>query len=179
MAGLAIHIEPRFGMIGILSQGKIAEVATVAVNRGSAKFVILIIHVAGLAVGNGMNAHQGESAGGVHFQHLLLVTPVIGGMAALAGGSKLPAVNIGMAIGAGGSHLRKFQTAVAVHTVGELVSADEQKTGFIMFEIHGIFHLLPGSGFMAALAIPLNGTVGILAAGLPQGISGACYKNQR
>lgn len=173
MAGLAIQVEPGLGMVGVGGQGKITEVATVAVKRGSAELVILIVHVAGLAVGNGMNSHQGESASGMHLQHLLLVAPIVGGMAVLAGGSKLPAVNIGMAIGAGGSYFRKFQTAVAVYTVGKLVSADEQKTGLFVFKIHRVFHLLPGSGFMAALAIPLDGTMGILADGLRRGVNRA------
>lgn len=61
MAGLTVHAESGFGMVGVAGQHKIVYMATVTVHGCSGKFYLCLASMAGFTVGNGVRSHQGES----------------------------------------------------------------------------------------------------------------------
>lgn len=97
VAGLAVCAESRLGVIGIIGRHKIIHMTSVAVNGRPAKFVDLLIDMAGLAVRNGMNPHQGKIPFTVKGKNLTLVFPTVRGVTALTINPKLTLVNVRMA----------------------------------------------------------------------------------
>lgn len=75
VALLAIGRKPGEDVIGIVGFPEIRIMAPLAVDRRSRKFVLLLVDMAGGAVGNGVYAHQGETARSVKIDNVLLILP--------------------------------------------------------------------------------------------------------
>jgi hypothetical protein len=102
MTFLAVTGKFRERVIGI---GRVLEVrvmANPAFLRQPRPFVPLLIQVAGSTIRNRMDAHQRKSTGGMQVEVVFAILPVLGRMTVLAAQTELPAMDIGMTIGASG-----------------------------------------------------------------------------
>jgi len=178
VAGFAVDGKACLGVVGIICQRVIGQVAAAAIHRGSAEFIELISAVAGLAVGHGVNPGEGKSPGGVQLQNFLLVAPTIRGVAILAIQPELAAMHVGVAVRAGAAHFGEFQALVAANAIGELVRSLQQEAGIRVFEGHGPAEFFPGFGSVAALAIPFQKAVRALGSVLGEGRGGKRQEEQ-
>lgn len=98
VTGLAIERESGRSMVGFFGRGIVGRVAVITIHRGAGVFLLGMPAVAGFAVRHGMGAGQSEAIGCVQFKRIFAVLPITRRMTALAFGTKLAVVLIGVAI---------------------------------------------------------------------------------
>jgi|SRR5579871_301531 len=123
-----------------------------------------------------MSAHQGKA-----IEVLLDVpdgdVPALHGVAVFAVSSKLPAMNVSVAVRALGAGLRKNQVRVALAAGYALVHAAQGKTRFVVVKFRYAADRLPGGEGVAVLAGEIQVAVG--AAGRRHGLRRGATGNVR
>jgi hypothetical protein len=140
VALLAFPGKPGQLMIGVFRFREVGSVTDLALLRSPGKLVPLLADMARAAIGNGMHSHQWKTSRGVETEIILTVLPALRRVAVLATRTKLSAVDIGVAIGAGSADLREFQIPMTCSAGGAGMRADESEAGFLVLEFHRLFN---------------------------------------
>jgi hypothetical protein len=143
MTLFAIGTEPGFGMIRINALGIAFQMAPLAHHRRPGKFVSTLVDMAGVAIDYRVNPHKRKTLLSMLAQNIFMILPIGGRMTALTIETELPAMDIGMAIGAGDAGMGKPQILMATTAFDQSMASHERKTGFIMVELQIGFNLIP------------------------------------
>jgi hypothetical protein len=114
------------------------------------------------AVGDGVRAGQCKTSLRVLLKDFAMVPPVLRSVAGLAFRTELPAMNVGVAIGAGRGSLDKLEILMAGRAPCFGVDPDEWKASLAMRESRWLAHVPPRLHRVTLLAVPANLSMWIL-----------------
>lgn len=117
--------------------------AIVTVHRCTGILLLIVSAVAGLTVGNGMSAGQGESIGCVQFQRAAAILPVAWGMTILTILSKLAGMMVGVAVDATDANMIEHRILVTSDTLCRRMRSDQLKAGNRMIKGQRVAHFRP------------------------------------
>lgn len=129
VAGLAIERESGRSMVGFFGRSVVGRVAVITFHRGAGVFLLGMPAVAGFAVRHGMGAGQSKAIGCVQLKGILAVLPVSRGVTALAFGTELAVVLIGMAVDTGRTDMAEDGIFVTADTLCGRMSTHQRKSG--------------------------------------------------